>query len=92
MPTFCIAFNESYCIFLRYVYVPSGQNILPVLKQLKLSVGPGLISIVQILSVEAIFKDLEDRLENTLCAGSSWKQDLISCAIQKNIHKKGGPL
>jgi hypothetical protein len=58
-----IAFFESYLSTLR--------PFRPVLTQLKLSVGPGLLSIVQILSVEAIFKDLEDRLENTLCAVSS---------------------
>jgi hypothetical protein len=46
-------------IFLQYVYVPSGQNILPVLTQLKLSMGPGLISIVQILSGEGILKTLK---------------------------------
>ncbi len=62
MTTFCIAFYESYLS-----NVPLCQSFHPVLTQLKLSVGPGLTSIVRILCGE----DLEDRLENTLCAVSS---------------------
>jgi hypothetical protein len=67
--TICyIAFFESYLSTLR----PFGPEFSPCPTQLKaFSRSGSYLYCVQILYGEGIFKDLEDRLENTLCAVSS---------------------